>query len=66
MSAFYVLFDALDDFCFRKENESDAALFARMSGPTSQGESAHCIELSRLFITPEVELLTAFEWQLGC
>jgi hypothetical protein len=40
MCAFYTLWDALDDFLFRKENESDAALFARLSGPTNQGEWA--------------------------
>jgi hypothetical protein len=38
MCAFYVLWDTMDDLLFRKENESDSALFARMSGPTIHGK----------------------------
>lgn len=38
LNAFYVVWDCMDDFLFRKANESDAALFARLSTPTVQGE----------------------------
>lgn len=41
MNAFYVLWDALDDLLFRKENESDAALFARMTTPHIHGKYDH-------------------------
>ncbi|PWN37895.1 uncharacterized protein FA14DRAFT_115716, partial [Meira miltonrushii] len=36
LNAFYVLWDIADDFVFRKSNESDIALFARMSRASTQ------------------------------
>lgn len=36
LNAFYVLWDIADDFIFRKANESDIALFARMTRASTQ------------------------------
>jgi len=60
MNALYSLFDILDDLVFRKVNESDASVFAKQFGGSSQCWGVLWLCVSFLFLVAGIVVSSAF------